>query len=209
MGINLVEINSEILNLAGITLVTIFLSWRLYTQGRTVWVKRSGESLSAPLFIFSFYFYINCIIYGLAYHKLAIAIFGFVLLIFVTPVIVGIKKFVGFTAQDIKLNIILFIILFLMLILPFKNWFYLAFNAVTGLFLLKQFILLIKNDSLGELDLNLITVFLWSNIFWSIYGFLFNVWPLKIICPINGSFTLLILIKGLIIKYVSNKKITA
>lgn len=175
--------NAVTIGFLGTVVFTILQSWGVIKQAIKIWKEKSGLSISVILFYYNLFGFSVALVYGLSSKSLALILIGSAMFVTHVPIIIGLFKFKEIKLSEEIIFIVLFMLAFINIFLPYKDIFFFGFNFGTILVLLLQPYEIWKNKNAGVIEIRLILVFLLSTIFWFIYGVAINDWVLKIATP--------------------------
>lgn len=152
-------------------------------QNQRIWKAKSGKSVSITWLIFSAFTFVVIFIYGLSIKSGVLMYTGF-LALFHVPILIGLKKFEGFSL----INKIIFIgcvsAVALMILMPFKDKIFFAFQFAGIATAATQPWKIKKAKDPGVVEIKLILFLFTANIFWFAYGFAIKDWVLIITTPL-------------------------
>jgi uncharacterized protein with PQ loop repeat len=167
----------------GTIFFTFLEGWGLWQQKKAIWDNRSGKSVSVAMFSYSAVLFAAVFVYGLSENKIALWFNG--LLCFVQiPILIGLWKFKGFKKKERYLGIFLLSCLTTMIILPYKDWFFLLLSFGFLAAKITQPIEICREKSAGVVEIRLYIIYFVSSFFWMWYALATGDWVLKILCPI-------------------------
>jgi uncharacterized protein with PQ loop repeat len=172
---------------------SLLQGYGIWKQSQEIWRKESGEAIAATFFFYNFFFFVIFLIYGLEEKSLAITLNG-ALSFFYLPILLGLKKFKGFTRGEIISAILMLPIIPAIIICPEKNLVLFVFSSISVIVIVKQFKEIMKDRDLGALSTKYIWMFLVTSIFWFIYYVTTKKWLLEIPCAIGTLLYGLVLI---------------
>ncbi len=175
--------NAETIGIWGCNLFTIVEGFGLASQIRTVWQKRSGESVSVGMMLFLSTLCASAIIYGRTFHRPPIVFNGIVLGIGFLVLLFGLWKFKGYERWERWFGLSLLASVALMLFTGHYDRWYFLYSAGSAVALTLQPWEIWRKRSAGVVDIRLLALFFFSNTFWVIYGYAVHDWVLKILCP--------------------------
>lgn len=183
---NLVEVQSFGLNAITISAIAtaifaLVTVWGLSKQNKLIWKNKSGESIAVPWFICAAFNFYSMLIYGLVTASGALIFNGFLAGLFYIPVLIGLRKFKGFSQKD---NVIFFtfaLALLVMIFLPIKGEMYLFFSLSTTATLAMQPWEIRKQKSSGVVDIRLILIYFIATSFWAVYSYLLKNWRMEVV----------------------------
>jgi hypothetical protein len=127
------------------------------------------------MFIVSFFYFCAFVFYALDKHSLAMLI-NSSLLFFYIPIVVGLFKFKRLSSSE-KLSIPIFVLMIpAMIILPIKDEILTVFLLITGISMLDQPLKMAKAETRGAVEVKYAVTFLFTAIFWLIFGLAINNW---------------------------------
>jgi len=168
-------------------IATVFFTflemWGLVKQDRTIRDARSGEGVSVSMISYFGCTFIAFGYFGFVVHSVASLFNGVILFFFYLKVLLGLKKFKGFSTVE-KWRIALFASLVLLEFLTNKKELVMTgimIGAVYPMYLQVREIWV--KQSVGQLDIRYTTVMLISTLFWTVYAFVTHNLPLMIVNP--------------------------
>ncbi len=163
--------------------------WGIIQQIKTIKRKKSAELIIIPFFVFSFFYLLIAILYGLYTSKLSIAFNG-LSAFFILGVLVAAWRYKKISAID-YLSILAFSLMIpLIIIMPDKKLAYMGCASVVLIGILWQLIVLIIHKKRGSLEPKLIDVYVVTNASWLIYGILTRDWAFQASSAIGLSLLL-------------------
>jgi len=183
-GLNVVTIG-----FVGTVIFALVEAWGLWEQNKTIWASRAGESVSVTWL--TYFFAASCayVVYGISTREIAPAFSGFVAGVLHIPILVGLWKYKGFKRWEKVLFSLFMFSLASMMLMPFKDWFFLVFAFGTIISLVMQPIEIIQNRNSGQVEIRLLLAYLGSTFFWTVYAYAAHDWVLEIVAP--GQFVTL------------------
>ncbi|RJQ28736.1 hypothetical protein C4565_03185 [Candidatus Parcubacteria bacterium] len=186
-----VEIQSFGLNLLtisflGTVLLTLLQMKSMYEQGKTIWDKRNGESVSVLQFSYFAAYLFAIFPYGIAQQSIAL-IFNALLGMFCFYVMVGLWKYKhGVPWYEWTLSFSFFLMIPLMIFLDSDGREFLFSALLFGILLFSacQLYELVREGKAGNIAINVQKMFMASNTFWFFYSLLIGNIPLMIFNPI-------------------------
>lgn len=155
---------------AAINVVTMLLgSWGLWDQIRIIWLKRSAESVSVVLNIAYLAMFSAFVIYGAWLDSGALMI-QIVRAILLAVIVISLIKFQGFTVWQWIGLLAIALGLGFMIVLPYKEWFFLGFSIIGGIAAADQPYQIWKNRNPGKVSFNLLVVYALGGAAWLVYG---------------------------------------
>ncbi len=143
----------------------------LLRQNKSIWVKKSAESMSAGLFSYMGFSSFTYLLFGYYQNKLAVMFNGLFLGLLYIPIVIGVIKYNRSEKFEYKLIGIFSLMLPAMIIVPWKEkeHFFIATIVCTAFVVMGQANKIKERKSTGDLDPGLIKVSLLVHFFWSIY----------------------------------------
>lgn len=177
--------NALTMSAIGATVFTFLQGWGLWKQGRSIWDKRSGKSISVIFIAYSMFYFLAFCFYGAQRSSITMTFNGLLFLIHI-PIMLGLLEFKGFTRFEWALICIfavgmptgIFVLqrdareIFLMILL---------FGILATL--VRQTYEVYKAKVPGALEPKYLYVFLFTNVFWFTYAFTIGNWPLMVFNP--------------------------
>lgn len=162
--------NAITIGAIGTAFFTILQGYGLLKQNRGIWEKESGESVSVSLFGYYLFYLIAFLVYGVEKKSMAIVFNGLLFLLCV-PILVGLKRFKGFTKGE-RIGLCLFPLMPpIMFFGGSKDMLLLSFLFGIAFFLLFQVYEIWKEKSVGSLDFKMLVIFFLTSIFWTVFAF--------------------------------------
>jgi uncharacterized protein with PQ loop repeat len=169
------------------TFVTLVIGlWGLWKQNRTIWRMRSGESVSVIMYSYTTAFFIAAAVYGLQTGSLALTANLFRLLLLV-PIMVGLLKFKKFRPWEKVLSVLFIGITVAMLLLPHKDWLFLALCVCSWVSIVTQAVEILHKGEIGAVDVRMLWTMLVTASAWLVYGFAVHDWVLMATNPIYAA----------------------
>lgn len=164
------------------SLITILFSltqgYGLIEQGKQILKQKSTLSLSQPFFVYSAYYFVAFICYGLNKQSL-VMIFNGLLVLAHIPIIIGFIRYQKTTSRK-NLLINLPALLIPAMIFSDNKEIVLLFSLGGILFFLgAQLMEMLKSKSRGAVNISYLIIFLSTNIFWLIYASAISNWVLQ------------------------------
>lgn len=161
-------------------LLTAISAWGLVQQNQTIWRDKKAEAVSVFWLAYYAMLQLAILIYGLSLGSAALIINGLLALLYI-PILIGLRKFKGFSVPE-KISMWVFAVaITLMAFLPYKPLFFFVF-AIGGLLsALMQPIEMWHKRSAQGLNIKLIGTILLGNIIWLSYGVAVKDWVLIIV----------------------------
>lgn len=183
---NLVEIQNFGLNAITISAVataifTLVTVWGLFKQNKLIWSSKSGQSIAVPWFICAALNFYSMFIYGFVTNSGALMFNGFLAGLFHIPVLIGLRKFKGFSHKDNAMLFIFALALLAMIFLPIKGGMYLFFSLSATVTLAMQPWEIWKQKSSGVVDIRLILIYFIATSFWAVYSSLLKNWRMELV----------------------------
>jgi len=151
--------------------VTIFFSlvkgYGVFRQGKEVWEKRSGENVSPIFFSYNFLYFLIFLVFGLQEMSLAIIANGS-LCLFYLPILVGLKKFRGFSKKELGMITLMSLVIPAIFLFE-KERVVFAFSICGGIAIFIQGKEIIKERSFGAFSIRYLQTFFAASLFWGIY----------------------------------------
>jgi len=169
---NTVEYKNFGLNVLTISAIaTIMFSfvkgYGIVKQGNEIWKKKSGESVSPIFFFYNLFFFSIFFIYGIEEKSLAIICNGSLFLFYI-PILIGLKKYKGFSSREI------FGAMIMSLVIPAVFFFdkrqvVFTFSLIAVVAVIAQTKEIWKTKNFGAFSLKYLQTFFITSIFWSVY----------------------------------------
>ncbi len=175
---------------------TVLEGWGFWMQNRSIWRNKSGESISASLFIYFGCLFITVIAYGY-YIKSIAAIFNGMLGFLHLPILFGLWKYKGFTKLETGALYVFPLMIPAMIFLPWKDLLMISLLLGTIVPLLMQLYEMWRAKSAGVINARFIGILIISTAFWVIYAFAIRNWVMEVIYPL----TLVILILIFVLRF--------
>lgn len=179
-------------------ILTTYQMWGVVQQIKKINRRQSAELIITPFFIFSFFYLLIAILYGLYCDKLSIAYNG-LSAFFILGVLIAAWHYRKISVLDYLSILVFSLMIPLMVIMPDKKVAYMGCAAVVLIGMLWQLIILIIYKKRGSLEPKLIDVYVVTNSSWLVYGILTRDWAFQASSAIGLS--LLIPISILLRKY--------
>ena len=182
--LNSVEIRNLGLNLTTMSaLLSIILSsgqmWGVAQQVKTINRRKSAELIITPFFIFSFFYLLVAILYGLYNEKLSIAYNGLGAF-FILAVLISAWRYRKISRLDYAAILVFSLMAPLMVILPDKKIAYMSCAAIVLVGILLQLIIVIVQKKRGSLEPKMIDIYVITNVSWLAYGILTKDWAFEL-----------------------------
>jgi len=196
--------NSLTVGTIGAFTFLIFETWGMYKQAKKIWDDRSAGVLSVHWFGYVAGFMLACVPYGIAIKSATITTAAVVVFIFHLPILWGIYIFRGYKKHEVIGLWLYALMLPAMVLLPWIDIVYLACSMGTIWAFASQPWEMWRAKDRGEVEIQMIVIFLVSFTFWTIYAFAVQAIALMILNP----FLLAILVVTIILwMYYPNQKI--
>jgi hypothetical protein len=168
---------------------SVYTMWGVTQQLFTINQKKSAESISIPLIIYEFFYYIVTIIYGWYVKELSVIINGLNVFFFLI-VLIAILRYERIKFFEIMVFLVLSLMIPVMLFIQNKQMAYLGCSSVVIPSAISQFVILILKKKRGSLEPKLVKVYIITSSVWLLYGIIANDWVFKL----SGFASLLILV---------------
>ena len=170
----------------GTMLFSLLQGWALFAQNGTIRRKRSGESIAVIYFVYGFCYFAAFFVYGVAKMSIAMAVNGLLFVPYL-PILTALERWKGFSRAD-WLSLLAFSLMIPAIELlkgDMRDVFVLLglFGClVPGIF---QFMELLRTKSPGAIDPRFIVAFMFSCIFWFIFGLMTGNWIFVAFNPVS------------------------
>ncbi len=155
-------------------LFTVLETWGIIQQGKTIWEKESAESVETELFLYTFWFFLLCGIYGFYLHSMAMIINCFVTAVAQIPILRGIIRFRGLTERERIVGSAYALMPVIEAGATYWGAVYMFFAiGLWGAFI-QQFLKLRRSGKTGAVDISLYVSFYISTGVWVAYAFQTN-----------------------------------
>ena len=148
---------------------SVFQGYGFVLQAIKIFREKSVRSLSLPVFFLFFSYFMAFVIYGIDQNSIAITFNG-LLFIFVAPIIIGIFKFKEIKVKDVFIFIVIMAIVPIMIFVKDKDSFLFFLLVVNLVVLSSQILTIMKEKSMGAVEIKLIIILLATSCFWLIYS---------------------------------------
>ncbi len=166
----------------GTVFFTCLQGYGAWKQCRTIWQKRSGKGVSVMMILFSFYYFVAFIFYGLSNASVVMVFNGLLSLIFL-PSVIGIWRFQGFKILEWTYSLVFAATIPTMVLVNDKDSFLLILLAIALGTMISQTVEAYKawkKGDPGAIEPKFLAAFLFANIFWFFYALSIGNWVLKI-----------------------------
>lgn len=159
-------------------LATLFFAvlgaWGLAQQAREIWRQRSGASVSVVWMSVFFFMFVSFFIYGLERRSLALIIQGCCRVPLYVPLLLGLWRFKGFTRRECAVFLCLLVVLVFLVCVPPVSLKYFFFSYLGLAVTVLQPWEIWRAKKAGVVSLKLLTVYVGSTVFWTLYGLAFR-----------------------------------
>lgn len=194
-------INALTVSAIGATVFTFFQGWGLWKQGKSIWDKRSGKSVSVTFIAYSMFYFLAFCFYGAQKLSVTMTFNGLLFLIHI-PIMLGLLEFKGFTRSEwTSIALFGFGMPTSMLMLDGsakENFLMLLLFGILAT-LVEQTYEVYKAKVSGALEPQYLYALLFTNVFWFTYAATIGNWPLMVFNPC--AFVLLFINLALYYKY--------
>lgn len=166
---------------------TIWQAWGLWKQYRTIVEMQSGQSVAVIKFASTTTFFLLSGLYGYYIGSVLIPFTSTILTSMNLPVLYALKKYKGYTRSEEKWLILLASTIPLMIIVPFKEIFYMAFAFARMVPFASQPLEMFREKKVGAVDIRLFWAYFAGALFWVAFYFAFGDLVLKILSILNTS----------------------
>lgn len=162
--------------LTGSAIATIIFSfvkgYGITRQGMDIWKEKSGESISPIFFFYNLFFFFIFFIYGIEGNdaeekSIAITCNGSLFLFYI-PILIGLKKYRGFSLKEIFAAIIMSLVIPAVFFFD-KRQVVFAFSILAVVAVTAQFKEIWKTKKFGAFSLEYMQTFFVTSIFWDVY----------------------------------------
>lgn len=177
--------NAVTVSFIGTIIFTILQMWSSFEQGRTIFRKRSGESVSSSLFIYAGWYCFTFLVYGMVRNSIAMSLNGLLCIPYAFAVY-GLYRFKGFNGFE-KFLLVACAGMGPVIYLLSGTAREIALTAIViGLLipLAIQVREMYRTKSPGAMDPRFVTVLILSCIFWFIYGLYTETLVLEVFNPL-------------------------
>lgn len=136
-------------------------------QAWKIWSEKSGESISPIFFAYNFFYFLIFLAYGFEEKSLAIIISGSLCLLYL-PILIGLKKFRGFTSLDIAVTAVMAMAIPTLFFFD-KEKIVSSFSLLAIIAILSQVKEVWKKKDFGAFSVVYLYTFLINSSFWCIY----------------------------------------
>lgn len=180
--------NAMTVSFVGTVFFTLLQMWSSFGQGRTIFQKRSGESVSSVFFIYGGWYCSAFLIYGLTRNSIAMSLNGLLCVPYAFAVY-GLYRFKGFTRTDWLLFVLCSAMGPLMYLLTDITREIVLTVIVIGMLLPlgMQMREMYRTKRPGAVDPRFVVVLALSCIFWFCYGALTSTMVLIIFNPLAAA----------------------
>lgn len=162
------------------TIATIFFSlikgFGITKQGIDIWKKKSGKNVSPTFFFYNFFYFLIFLMYGLEEKDLAISVNGCLCFLYL-PILMGLRKYRGFSKKEIYLIAIMGLIIPVSFIFS-KSQTIFIFSAAAIVAIFSQIKEVWSLKNFGTFSVRYLQTFLVATLFWGIYYALTKNWLL-------------------------------
>ncbi len=166
-------------------LATLFFSllggWGLFHQNQKIWKNQSGEAVPSIWYICSLGLFCSSVSYGITIQSIALVFSGVLRGFLHIPILIGLWKFKGFSVFEKRLSFFLFLVVLVMLALPWKGVFFVGCCFATIIPTATQPLEIWRKKSIGVVSLPVIATAFASSFFWVIYGHYVDDLPIFIV----------------------------
>ena len=145
-------------------------------QGIDIWKKKSGENVSPTFFFYNFFYFLIFLMYGVEENDVAIIVNGSLVFLYL-PILLGLKKYRGFSKKEIGLIAIMGLIVPTSLVID-KDQAIIIFSLAAVIAIFSQAKEVWNTKSFGTFSVRYLQTFLVATIFWGIYYALTKNWRL-------------------------------
>jgi len=174
--------------------------WGTFAQAKTIWQKKSGLSVSVPLFAYSIGSFFISFLYGISIKSLALILVCGTLCLMHLPIMAGLVKYKEFKNWEKLFIVALILVVVICSLIPYKDYVYLTFNIGTIAMLCFQPWEIWRNKDAGSVEPRLNATYFLSTLFLLIYGIAINDWVIQIISPCYSLFHISIIIMWFVYK---------
>lgn len=192
-GMNILTFSS-----IGAIIITMFQAWSFIKQSRTIWNKRSGDSVSMMMFGYALFHLMAFTVYGFAERGITIIING-LLFLCVIPIVIGLFKFKRITRAERHCVTAFGMLPAVMFFIPYKQIFLLCLLTCLLVAFAFPAYEIWRNKDAGVVEVRVTIASMTANMFWGVYAFMVGDVPLMIFNPL--SFMLMVSTLLLWIKY--------
>jgi len=179
---------------------TILQGWSLFIQNNTIRKSRSGESLSTAFFIYCGCYFFMFMVYGITKNSIAMTFNGFLGIPYI-PILFALYRFKGFTRKDWSFLVLSSLMIPTVYFLSGKARDVFTLAGLFGILvpLAGQVREMYRAKVPGSVEPKFIIAFMFSNMFWFVYGLTTGNWIFVVFNPI--SLTILTTALVLYLKY--------
>jgi len=145
-------------------------------QKKEIWKNKTGESVSPIFFFYNLFFFSIFFLYGVEEKSIAITCNGSLFLFYI-PILIGLKKYKGFSLREIFGAIIMSLVIPAVFFFD-KRQVVFAFSLVAVMAIAAQFREIWKTKSFGAFRLEYMQTFFVTSIFWDVYYAMTKNWQL-------------------------------
>ncbi len=139
----------------------------IVAQGTKIWKDKTGKSISPVFFFYNFFYFLLFLTYGIEEKSIAIIVSGLLCLLYL-PIIIGLKKYRGFSKKEIGLIAIISLIIPASFIFSkSQTIFIFSIAAILAIFTQVKEVWSTKN--FGAFSVRYLQTFLVATLFWGIY----------------------------------------
>lgn len=164
---------------------TIWQAWGLWKQYRTIVELRSGQSVAVIKFASTTAFFLLSGLYGYYIGSVLLPFTSIVLVSMNIPVLYALKKYKGYTRNEKRWLIFIASTVPLMVIVPFKGIFYMAFAFARMVPFASQPLEMFREKKVGAVDIRLFWAYFAGALFWVTFYFAFGDPVLKLLSTLN------------------------
>ena len=178
-------LNAATIGSFGAATVTLIVAWALRKQGQRIWREKKAETVSVTLFVYGLFSFGVLLVYGLYTVSLTIIFNGITMIGSYLPIVIGLRKFRGFTTGQEDQAAAYLMMMIVMVGLPWKETMFFVFSIGIPFSLAAQAYELQRDKKTGTVDIRLFSSFLISAAFWLAYSVAISDWALGIITFMN------------------------
>lgn len=175
--------NSTTVGSVGVFIFIFVEGWGLWKQSGTIWLEKSGTSVSFRWFTFIGAYFGATIPYGIYHESIAMTASAVVTTVLHIPIIVGLMKYKDLDISEIIQSVLYLLMIPVIILTEEKEFFYTLFSFGTIYALATQPLELYKTKDPGAVDIRLIAVYVVSTLFWIVFAFSIKSPALMIVCP--------------------------
>lgn len=185
--------NALTVSAIGTILFSLLQGYGILGQSHKIWRAKSGEAISSTFFFYNFFYFLIFLIYGIDEKSVAMSFNGALCFLYI-PILVGLRKFKGFTKTEIISALLMFLIVPAMLFYQQKHQLLFLFSLVAIIAIVNQFKEIFRSGKFGILSIKYVWMFFVTSIFWCIYYAATKNWLLEIPCVTGTVLYSLVLI---------------